>query len=146
MSSSGGGAALERKSVRVTIFNQPYTLAASDEPGEVEALARNVDELMTSIAMNSKSSNLDGGRIAVLACLHLADQLRSTQAEVDRHAGDITENAAAVEQARHKVAKASDELARAHSEMEHLREAYEDRAEHLAISLEKAVEQTLRPA
>ena len=30
----------DRKTVRVTIYNQPYTLAVSGDPGEVEALAR----------------------------------------------------------------------------------------------------------
>ena len=40
----------ERKTVRVTIFNQTYSLAATDEEGEVESLAHSIDELMTSIA------------------------------------------------------------------------------------------------
>lgn len=38
-------------------------------------LANQVDELMTSIAR--KSPNLDSTKVAVFACLHLADQLRS---------------------------------------------------------------------
>jgi two-component system sensor histidine kinase KdpD len=63
----------ERKTVRVTIFNQTYTLAATDEAGEVETLAQTVDELMTSIAQ--RAGNMDAQRIAVLACLHLADRL-----------------------------------------------------------------------
>ena len=32
--------------VRVTIFNQSYTLHATEESGEVEALAHSVDELI----------------------------------------------------------------------------------------------------
>jgi len=36
----------ERNTVRVTIYNQPYTLAVSGEPGEVEALAHQIDQLM----------------------------------------------------------------------------------------------------
>ena len=35
----------ERKTVRVTIFNQQYSLAATDEEGEVESLAHSIDEL-----------------------------------------------------------------------------------------------------
>jgi cell division protein ZapA len=74
---------VERKTVRVTIFNQTYTLAATDEEGEVEALAHSIDELMNSIAL--RAGNIDGNRVAVLACLHLADQLRS----MERELGDL---------------------------------------------------------
>src|SRR5580693_2721704 len=70
----------ERKTVRVTIFNQTYSLAATDEEGEVEALAHSIDELMTSIA--TRAGNVDGNRVAVLACLHLADRLRSMEREL----------------------------------------------------------------
>lgn len=70
----------ERKTVRVTIFNQTYALAATDEDGEVEALAHSIDELMTSIAQ--RAGNVDQNRVAVLACLHLADRLRSMEREL----------------------------------------------------------------
>ncbi len=72
----------ERKPVRVTILNQTYTLAASGEPGEVEALAHSVDDLMNSIARRSRNTDSQG--VAVLACLHIADQLRSTEKELAR--------------------------------------------------------------
>src|SRR5277367_4084391 len=70
----------ERKPVRVTIFNQTYTLSATGEPGEVEALAHSVDDLMTEIAQ--RAGNVDGNRVAVLTCLHLADRLRSIEREL----------------------------------------------------------------
>ena len=70
----------ERKTVRVTIYNQPYTLAVSGEAGEVEALAHSVDQLMTDIA--SQSGNVEGSRVAVLACLHLADRVRGLEQEL----------------------------------------------------------------
>ena len=72
----------ERKTVRVTIFNQTYSLLATDEAGEVEALAHSIDELMTAIAQ--RAGNVDGNRIAVLACLHLADRLRSMERELSQ--------------------------------------------------------------
>jgi cell division protein ZapA len=72
--------AAERKSVRVTIFNQSYSLLAADDGGEVEELAHTVDELMTEIAQ--RAGNVDGTRVAVLACLHLADRLRSMEREL----------------------------------------------------------------
>ncbi|HYL35584.1 MAG TPA: cell division protein ZapA [Bryobacteraceae bacterium] len=59
--------------VRVTIFNQNYSLVASEDPGRVEKLAQKVDTLMSEIA--SRSGHIDATRAAVLACLHLADQL-----------------------------------------------------------------------
>jgi cell division protein ZapA len=70
----------ERKSVRVTIFNQSYTLLASEEPGEVESLAQIVDQLMTEVAQ--RAGNVDSNRVAVLACLHMADRLRSIEREL----------------------------------------------------------------
>jgi cell division protein ZapA len=74
---------VERKTVRVTIFNQTYSLAATDEEGEIEALAHSIDELMNSIA--TRAGNVDGNRVAVLACLHMADRLRS----MERELGDL---------------------------------------------------------
>ena len=67
-------AALEKKTVRVTIFNNSYSLITSGSEAEVEELAHRVDELMNNIA---RGSNADASRIAVLACMHLADELRT---------------------------------------------------------------------
>lgn len=66
--------------VRVTILNQTYTLVATTGGSDIHELAHTVDELMTNI---SRSGNLDATRTAVLACLHLADQLQSLQRELD---------------------------------------------------------------
>jgi len=63
--------------VRVTIFNQTYSLVASEEPGRVEHLAQRVDDLMSKIAAHG--ANIDATRAAVLACLHLADELDSLE-------------------------------------------------------------------
>ena len=68
------------KTVRVTIFHQQYSLAAADDSGEIEQLAQEVDELMTSIAQ--RAGNVDATRVAVLASLHLADKLRSVEREL----------------------------------------------------------------
>src|SRR6476659_6399572 len=63
----------DRQQVRVTILSRPYTLLATGDPREVEEVAASVNDLMLSIA--AKSPNADSTRIAVLACLHLADKL-----------------------------------------------------------------------
>jgi len=73
---------MDRKTVRVTIYNQPFTLAVSGEPGEVEELAHSVDALMSSIARQSGSA--DANRVAVMACLHLADQLRGRERDLSQ--------------------------------------------------------------
>jgi cell division protein ZapA len=68
----------EKKTVRVTIFNNSYSLVTTGEEAEVEELAHRVDELMNSIA---RGSNADASRIAVLACMHLADELRTAESK-----------------------------------------------------------------
>jgi cell division protein ZapA len=70
----------ERKTVRVTIYNQSYTLAATGDSSDIEELARSVDDLMTQIAQ--RAGNIDSNRVAVLACLHLADRLRAAEGEL----------------------------------------------------------------
>jgi cell division protein ZapA len=71
-----------KQTVRVTIFNQTYTVSTSGDPKETQQVAQEVDELMYSIAR--RAGNLDSTRTAVLACLHMADRLRSLQAELDQ--------------------------------------------------------------
>ena len=70
----------EKQPVRVTILSRPYTLLASGDPREVEEVAASVDELMLSIA--ARAPNADTTRIAVLACLHLADKLRMLERDL----------------------------------------------------------------
>ena len=67
----------EKQQVRVTILSRPYTLLAPGDPREVEEVAASVNDLMLSIA--AKVPNADSTRIAVLACLHLSDKLRTME-------------------------------------------------------------------
>jgi cell division protein ZapA len=69
----------DKQTVRVTILSRPYSLRVSGDPREVEAVAASVNELMLSIAGRSPDS--DSTRIAVLACLHLADKLHALEKE-----------------------------------------------------------------
>jgi cell division protein ZapA len=80
---------VERKTIRVNIYNQPYTLAVSGESGEVEALAQSVDQLMSDIA--HQAGNVDGSSVAVLACLHLADRLRGAERELSDFRDEVGE-------------------------------------------------------
>lgn len=70
-----------KRTVRVNIFNQSYTLSTAGDPRETEELAQEVDELMSSIAR--RAGNLDTTRTAVLACLHLADRLRTVERQLE---------------------------------------------------------------
>ncbi|MBZ5579054.1 MAG: cell division protein ZapA [Acidobacteriia bacterium] len=72
--------ASEKQPVRVTILSRSYTLLASGDTREVEQVAASVNDLMLSIA--GKAPNADSTRIAVLACLHLADKLRSLERDL----------------------------------------------------------------
>lgn len=69
----------EKRPVRVVIFGQQYTVLAED-PREVDALARRVDELMHAIASHGSP---DTTRTAVLACLHMADELQTAERQLD---------------------------------------------------------------
>ena len=71
----------EKQSVRVTILSRPYTLLAAGDPREVEEVAASVNDLMLSIA--ARVPNADSTRIAVLACLHMADKLRSLERDLN---------------------------------------------------------------
>ena len=64
----------EKQTVQVTIFHNTYTLRVAEDEREVVELADMVDQLMSAIA--SRSASADSLRVAVLACLHLADRLR----------------------------------------------------------------------
>jgi len=84
----------EKQPVRVTILSRPYTLLTSGNPSEVEEVAARVNDLMLSIA--AKAPNADSTRIAVLACLHLADKLQTMERDlsslkerVDRKSGEF---------------------------------------------------------
>ena len=98
----------DKQTVRVTILSRPYTLRVSGDPREVEAVAQGVNELMLSIA--GRAPDADSTRIAVLACLHLADKLRALEREAqelrqqsgrasDTFTGLVEQLVAAVEEA-----------------------------------------------
>ena len=65
---------------RVQIFNQSYSLLVDGDPREVQEVAQQVDELVATIASHNMSA--DSTRVAVLACLHLADKLRAAERQL----------------------------------------------------------------
>jgi cell division protein ZapA (FtsZ GTPase activity inhibitor) len=103
----------EKRVVRVTIFQQPYTLRASGDPAETEAIAHSVDDLMNQIA--DRSSSGDATRIAVLAALHLADKVRALELhaeELEERLGDFQQRLQQSGDRAEHAEKALDELQR----------------------------------
>jgi cell division protein ZapA (FtsZ GTPase activity inhibitor) len=101
----------EKRVVRVTIFQQPYSLRASGDPAETEAIARGVDDLMNQIADRSGSN--DPGRVAVLAALHLADKVRALEARaqaLEDRLGDVQQRAQESANRAEKAEKALEDL------------------------------------
>lgn len=74
--------------VRVTIFGQSYTIRADGDPVEVERVAQEIDELMTVIA--ARGATTDPARVAVMACLELADRLRALERRVKRKGRELS--------------------------------------------------------
>ncbi len=77
----------EKKPVKVVILNNTYTLLTSGDPAETQALAAEVDDLMTKIAARG---NMDATRAAVLTALHLADQLRALEKRVGEKSRELS--------------------------------------------------------
>ena len=65
--------------VHVTIYGQHFTVVTGEEAERVEALAADVDGLMRNIASRGV---VDSNRAAMLACLHLADQVLTLQTQI----------------------------------------------------------------
>jgi cell division protein ZapA len=72
---------MAKQPVRVHIFNQSYSLMVDGDPAETLEVAHQIDELMVSIA--DRISSGDATRVAVLACLHLADKLRAAEKQLE---------------------------------------------------------------
>lgn len=70
----------EKTPVRISVFNQTYTVLTAGDPAEIHEIAHTLDELMTTIA---RSGNMDSTRVAVLAGLHLADRLRALERDLE---------------------------------------------------------------
>lgn len=68
--------------VHVEIFGQTYAVRAGGEPGFVEELAAQVDAQMREVS--KQSGAVDTVRIAVLAALNIAAELREVRARVDQ--------------------------------------------------------------
>lgn len=71
----------DKKPVRLTVYNQTFTLRVAGDPERLLRAAAEVDELMTAIA---KTGNMDTTRVAILACLHLQDKLQTMEEDLGK--------------------------------------------------------------
>ncbi len=74
--------------VRVSIYDQDYTLKTSAGRAYMEEVARYVDEKMHLVA--DKGRTVDSLRVAVLAALHIADELFRLRQGVDAKSTEFT--------------------------------------------------------
>jgi len=74
------------QSTQVEIYNQVYNIRSDGESGYIEKLAKFVDDKMREIS--SGTLTVDSLKVAILAALHIADELhslKSTQERIDMH-------------------------------------------------------------
>lgn len=77
--------------VKVQIFGQTYSIRGELEEAYVQELARYVDEKMQAIADVTKT--VDTQKVAVLAALAIADELRGMQRDRGAHEELLREQA-----------------------------------------------------
>ena len=70
-----------KRTYKVRIFQQTYSVVSSASEAEFQAIADHVDQLMHTIA--SRSGSTDGTRAAVMAAMHLADRLRQAEKRLE---------------------------------------------------------------
>ena len=66
----------------VNIFGKEYPISSDQNPEYIRRLADYVDRKMNEIASNAESAPL--GRIAVLACLNISDDLIRMKSEKEK--------------------------------------------------------------
>lgn len=69
-------------SVRVKIYDRDYTLRTPDDPDRLRSICADLDKRMHEIA--SSTGSVDTFKVAVLAALSLADDLKRSQDELKK--------------------------------------------------------------
>ncbi len=100
---------MAKQPVRVHIFNQIYTVlvdgdSSGTQAAQVQAIAQELDELMTMIAARAGSG--DSARVAVLAALHMGDKLKAAESRLETAQCKIRQ----LEEQPGKIARMLDQL------------------------------------
>ncbi|MGI8655170.1 MAG: cell division protein ZapA [Pyrinomonadaceae bacterium] len=88
------------ESIRVSIFDQTYSLRSQSGGEHVERVAKLVDERMRHIA--SHITTYDISRIAVLAALNIADELETSKAYYEHEIQTLLSQSSAIPEADNK--------------------------------------------
>ncbi len=82
------------RSVRVEIYGQPYSIRTEGQSEHIFALAEMVDRRMAEIARQTLT--VDSLKVAILAALHIAEELHHTQQKLEEIDRDIAERSTRV--------------------------------------------------
>lgn len=81
------------ESIKVEIFNHPYTIGSDGDNEYVHRLAAYVDAKMREVARDTKT--VDSYKIAILAALHITDELHRLRGEQEQMDADLAQRSAA---------------------------------------------------
>jgi len=82
------------RSVRVEIYGQAYSIRTEGQAEHIQALADLVDRRMAEIARQTLT--VDSLKVAILAALHIAEELHQTQMKLEEIDRDIAERSSRV--------------------------------------------------
>ena len=82
------------RSVRVEIYGQPYSIRTEGQSEHIFALAEMVDRRMAEIARQTLT--VDSLKVAILAALHIAEELHNTRQQLEEIDRDIAERSSRV--------------------------------------------------
>ena len=80
------------KLVRVEIYGQAYSIRTEGQSDHIHALAQMVDRRMKEIARATLT--VDSLKVAILAALHIAEELHQTRRRLDEFDHDLAERSA----------------------------------------------------
>lgn len=72
---------MDQQRVEVEIFGANYTIRSDENPQYTSELAQYVDSKMRNITQ--KTDTVSTGKVAILAAIHIADELFKTKRTVD---------------------------------------------------------------
>ncbi len=84
----------ELRSIRVSIFGRDYNIKGGSDEEYIRNLAEYVDSVMRDIA--DKAGTLSSGRIAILAALNIADEMKKERQGFEERINELAQKLAEV--------------------------------------------------
>ena len=82
----------ESRSIRVSIFGREYNIRGGSDEEYVRELAAYVDSVMKDIS--DKAGTLSSGRIAILAALNIADEMKKERQRLEERIDELVQKLA----------------------------------------------------